>query len=126
MKPLELMTADERSLLLYLETRAVDYGGRVDTRYMNADDMVIAKKWDEEGFIKFGRIVFRHHNRDGTHWVILSTEAWRLAHEERIARFNRLWEKKDWLSTEDSSEVYGHPHLSGMNRPAFTHATRMK
>jgi hypothetical protein len=35
MKSLDTMTSDERNLLLYLETRAVDYGGIVDTKHMN-------------------------------------------------------------------------------------------
>ena len=32
------LTKEERSLLLCLETRAVDYGGTVDARHMNQDD----------------------------------------------------------------------------------------
>jgi len=48
MKSLNKMTKNERSLLLYLETRAVDYGGIVDTRHMNQDDMEIAKEWNKK------------------------------------------------------------------------------
>src|SRR3972149_3347597 len=103
--------------LLYYETRAVDYGGRVDVRRMNQVDIEIAKRWNAEGFIRFGRIAARHITTDGTHWCILSEEAWTLAHKERRARQERLWLKKDWLSTEDSAEVYGSPHISGMNSP---------
>lgn len=113
---LEEMSRDERSLLLYFETRAVDYGGRVDVRMMNDGDMQIAKMWHENGFIRFGRIVIRDHNGDGTHWCKLSEEAWKLAHEERRAREKRLWLKKDWMTTEDSRDTHGDPHFSNMNK----------
>lgn len=116
MTKLENMTAAEKSLLLYLETRAVDYGGRVNTLHMNTEDMEIAAKWNKEGFIKFGRIVMRHHNSDGTHWCRLSDNAWVLAHKERMNRWERLWAKREWLTTEDNMQANGDPHLSGLNR----------
>lgn len=115
-KTLKKMSRDERSLLLFLETRATDYVGRVNTLHMNVPDMKIAEKWSKEGFIGFGRIVFRNHNSDGTHWVRLSRGAWRLAHKERIARARRMWENKTWLSTEESREMHGDPHLSRLNK----------
>ena len=49
------MTRDERSLLLYLETCAVDRSGRVDGRHMNAEDFEIARRWNETGFLFFRR-----------------------------------------------------------------------
>lgn len=115
MKELSSMSSDERSLLLYLETRAVDYGGRVDIRRMNTDDINIAEKWAKEGFIKFGRIVAHHINSQGAHFCILSDEAWDLAHAERRLRSERMWLKRDWISTSENVELYGSPHLSGMN-----------
>lgn len=39
---------DEKSLLLYLETRAVDCSGSVDTRHMNTSDQKTAAAWHEE------------------------------------------------------------------------------
>ena len=107
MKTLEKMSRDEKSLLLFLETRAVDYGGRVNLAHMNKEDIDISKKWNKEGFIGFGRIVHRHHNSDGTNWCQLSDEAWKLAHEERNNRANRLWENRSWLSTVDNMEYHG-------------------
>lgn len=112
---LEEMSKDEKSLLLFLETRAVDYGGRINIKHMNQDDMDITKKWDNFKFIRFGRIVLRHHNGDGTHWCKLSEEAWALAHQERRARQKRLWEKRSWISTDESMQINGDPHFSGMN-----------
>lgn len=115
-KTLAEMSKDERSLLLFLETRAVDYGGRVKEAHMNKEDFKIAEKWNEEGFIEFGRIVARNINTDGGHWVKLSDDAWKLAQEERKARATRMWENRTWISTEDSREMYGNPHLSGLNK----------
>ena len=40
------LSKDEKSLLLFLETRAVDYGGRVNVQHMNLEDMEIAKRWN--------------------------------------------------------------------------------
>lgn len=110
MKTLEKMTKDERSLLLYLESRAVDQGGLVDTRHMNSDDIKIAQKWDEEGFIKYGRVCFKDAQRlsnpglggkKNTAWVELSDEAWLVAHAERKERALRMWEKRSWKKTEE-------------------------
>jgi len=109
------MSKDERSLLLFLETRAVDFGGRVDTRHMNDIDMAIANRWNKESFVSFGRIVIRHHNSQGTHWCKLSEEAWELAHAERRQRELRLWHKRSWITTAENREVNGDPHTSGMN-----------
>ncbi len=86
---LDHMSRDERSLLLYFETCAVDLCGRVDSRRMNSDDFEIAQRWSETGFCKFGRIVVKDHNGQGQHWIELSDEAWTLAHQERLARFKR-------------------------------------
>jgi hypothetical protein len=84
------MTKDERSLLLYLETCAVDYGGKVESKHMNNDDFEIAKRWNESGFVKFGRIKFKSIIAGKDHWCELSDEAWSIAHQERKARYNRI------------------------------------
>ena len=96
MKSLDTMTRDERNLLLFFETQAVDHGGLVDLKQrrgqvgiMNKEDFDIAKKWNEEGFVKFGRIKF-HSIIEATHWCELSDEAWGIAHAERKARCTRI------------------------------------
>lgn len=86
MTTLETMSRDERSLLLYFETCAVDLSGRVDARRLNSDDFEIAGRWSGTDFIGFGRIKSADHNSQGQHWVELSDEAWELAHQERRAR----------------------------------------
>jgi len=100
------MTKDEKNLLLYLEVRAVDQGGKVDLVHMNKSDMDIAEKWKDEKFISFGRIVFADcvitaRLKAVTHWVELSEAAWKAAHDERRARVARMWAKRTWLKTEE-------------------------
>ena len=98
---LATMSKDERSLLLYLETRAVDYGGKVDVRHMNSDDMAIAKIWNKSGFLGFGRVASEDCSSSGAHWCRLTDEAWRLAHEERRARAARMYAQRTWKTTEE-------------------------
>ena len=98
---LETMTKDERSLLLFLESRATDQAGRVKTVHMNDADMKIAERWNREGFVKFGRIASEDLNEFGSHWCFLSDEAWQLAAAERKARAARTWAKRAWKTTEE-------------------------
>jgi hypothetical protein len=101
------MNKDERSLLLFFETCAVDHVGLVDVRHMNGNDMVLAVHWNEIGFIKFGRVKFYDIKKNFTHWCELSDEAWRLAHQERRARYDRTNAKRDWLRTEKLHAALG-------------------
>jgi len=91
----------ERSLLLYLECRATDHCGRINMQHMNADDIALAKKWSEEGFIQFGRVCFADAKRHENSWCTLSEEAWDLAHSLRKTRGKSDWEKRTWLTTEE-------------------------
>lgn len=87
------MTSSERSLLLYVETRAVDYRGLLNGIHMNADDLETLKRWDESGFVRFGRLKLEdvNINRPSEHyWCDLSDDAWELAHQERKARAGRM------------------------------------
>lgn len=95
------LSSQERSLLLFLECCAVDYGGMVDTKRMSSDDIETAKRWSSEGFIEFGRICASDLSRHGSHWVRLSERAWVLAHEERRARFERIHGKRTWRTVEE-------------------------
>ena len=118
------MTKDEKSLLLFLETRQVDYGGRVNIQHMNKTDMKIGERWNKQGFVGFGKIVMRNHNSDGTHWCKLSDDAFKVAVKLRRERADRMWQNKTWLSTEENREMHGHPHTSGMNAPAHIKQAR--
>ncbi len=89
---MNIIAKDERSLLLYLESRAVDYGGLVDARMMNEDDMEIAKQWNTTGFLVFGRIKSDDWCKTNTqcrHWVHLHDAAHEAAAKERLARARR-------------------------------------
>lgn len=88
------MTHDEISTLLYLETRAVDYDGIVDSLRMNRGDMVICRKWNESGFINFGRISSAKLQGAATHYVELSDKAWAEAHAQRRERAERGIERR--------------------------------
>ena len=90
------MSKDERSLLLFLETCAVDHAGRVNADHTNAEDFEIAERWNKEGFIDFGRIYSKDCNHHGSNWCKLSEEAFQLAHEERQERAHRMWVAKTW------------------------------
>lgn len=93
------LTREEKSLLLYMETGAVDHGGKLAGARMNADDFEIAKRWNESGFVSFGRIAYHDITPESTtgpavtHWCVLSEEAWVAAHAERKARCQRLMDK---------------------------------
>ena len=99
---MEITTRDERSLLLFLETQDVDHGGKVLAASMNDDDRAIAKRWNEAGFIGYGRIRSADilASQDGrTAWVELSDEAFEAAHKEQRARSARLRDKRVWHKT---------------------------
>lgn len=101
------MTKDEKSLLVFFETRVVDYSGGVNTQYMNPTDMEIAKKWNESGFCKFGRISSEFISGDapkvqrGTHWCKLSDDAFETAHKLRKLRADRGWTNRSWTTTDE-------------------------
>jgi hypothetical protein len=101
MKTLAKLTKDERSLLLYFESRSIDYYGRVDPRQMNDEDREIAERWNKEKFVLYGRIASDWVNEYGSEWCRLSDEAMKLAAEERKARANRMWKKRPWKSTQE-------------------------
>lgn len=97
------LTRIELSLLLYLESRAVDNSGAVHTQHMNSEDMVIAERWNAEGFVSFGRIAGEYLPlpSGSTHWCILSEAAWKSAHAERQARAIRGWNNRIWKTTAE-------------------------
>lgn len=102
---LDQLTRDELSLLLFLETCAVDRTGKIEDRRMNDDDREIAKRWHKEGFINYGRICAANLTPEGSHWCHLSDEAWRLAGEARKARADRTWSKRTWQTTDEKRGV---------------------
>lgn len=91
------MTKGERSLLIYIESVCVDYGGIVHSQRVNEEDVEILKRWDKEGFISYSHLTWNSiqtlADKHCTSLVRLSAEAWLLAQEERRARFLRISSK---------------------------------
>lgn len=87
------LTKLQKSLLIYLETCAVDTGGLVIGARMNKEDFQIVEIWKNEGFLNFGRIAMADIQKDTytphDHWVELSEKAWQMAHQLRIERADR-------------------------------------
>ena len=101
MKPLDQFTRDEKSQLLYLETRLVDYGGKVDVRRMNDSDKNIMKDWTEQGFVSYGRICSADTSDSASMWCQFSDEAWEYAYEARKNRATNSWANRNWQTTEE-------------------------
>ncbi len=90
------MSNAERSLLLFLETQAVDHGGLIHVQSMNDEDVTIAKRWAATGFIEFGRVAMASlqssiRTEHRSQWVRLSGQAFVAAATERQCRADRLW-----------------------------------
>jgi len=100
-----VLSKSEQSTLLYLETRLVDYGGRVDMRRMNSDDVAWVRRMSAIGFIGFGRIVLQDHNSEGTNWVTFSDEAWKMAHHLRREIADRGLSKRQYRTTQETSST---------------------
>lgn len=95
------MTREELALLLYLETCQVDQSGAVDPRRVNTQDMAIIRRWEDEGFVVFGRVSALDITPSRAYWVGLSDEAWAAAHAERRARAARCAERRTWETTHE-------------------------
>jgi len=98
---IEDMTREEKSLLLFFETRAVDYSGRVSVAHMNNDDREIAEKWNTEGFVLYGRIASDFVNDRGANWCELSAEAWSIVHKLRQERGKQGFASRAYKTTEE-------------------------
>lgn len=103
----------EKNLLLYLETVCVDNAGKIEPCRMNEADWHIFETWREAGFIQGGRIAFHDIDTSNarvvgggmpaigvrTHWVVLSDEAWALAHLARRKRAERMLDRATYRRT---------------------------
>lgn len=85
------LSPGEQSILLYLETCAVDAGGLAEGVRMNSDDFDAIAVLTAEGFLDFGRIYSKLLNPPGftskpTHWVELTPLGWAAAAACRQSR----------------------------------------
>lgn len=115
MKTLESLTRDERSLLVYLETCCVDYGGAYEPIRMNDVDRAILNTWADEGFVECGRITSSTWPTPSRcYWAQLSDEAFALAHQERLERYRRRDAHRNWVKTSE----FKRPVTDGEDIPA--------
>lgn len=86
------MNKFERMCLLYLETCAVDNGGRVDSSVINLDDIHAIEEFKKQGLIIYERIPALQlglKTSCATHYVEFLDSAWELAHQLRKERAMR-------------------------------------
>lgn len=100
---LEKMTKEEKSLLLYLENRCFEFAGAVHGKQLTNPDRDIIKKWETEGFIKFGGMAQEcleddRTSKRGNYWCMLSEDAWKMAHSLRMARSKAGWSNRQWVA----------------------------
>lgn len=98
------MTREEQTLLIYFETCEVDCFGFVKFSRMNADDNLIARRWNDCGYLQFGRLKISELQRLNknvtssearTHVVRLSDAAWHDAARLRRERAERMCKPLD-------------------------------
>ena len=89
-------------LLLYLETRSVDYDGVLDTKHLNEEDHATLKAWNENGYVKSGRVAFAMIGGSASLWCRLSEEAWIEAHRQRRLRAERCFKSRRWQGTAEA------------------------
>lgn len=86
------LTKAEQSVLLYLETCAVDKDGLAESVRMNTEDFDAIAVLTADGFLNFGRIyskLLNAHRFSGwnpTHWVELTELGWAAAAACRRSR----------------------------------------
>jgi len=94
----ETITRDQRSILLYVETCAVDHGGLLEGIRMNADDHTAMAQLQHAGILKHGRVPGRllgTFQRNVTHWCDLTDAGWELAHQLRRACARKVSAARD-------------------------------
>lgn len=99
----EVVTRDERNLILYFETCLVDAYGRAEGHHMNKEDIAIAKHLKALNLIQFGRLRMKAIQKlrgdpNGsifTHYVRFSDKMWTFAHRLRRERSERMLKRHE-------------------------------
>lgn len=90
MSAVSTLTPSETDLLLYLEVRLVEHRGKVRSDQIRPEELALAQRWHEAGFIGFTDIrpqdVDYSQSNPATHRVTFSEQAWALALAARRAR----------------------------------------
>ena len=85
------MNKDEKSLLLFLETIAVDQRGWVNSiECLNLEDTKIMKQWNKSGFVISKKASRQYREKTQLTYIIkLSNEAWKEVHKLRREKAER-------------------------------------
>jgi|GEM_PF-4420500 len=86
---LDTITREQRSILMYAETCAVDYGGLLEGIRMNTADHDALKELVAAGMLTYGRIpgkLLGTFARSVSYWCDLTEAGWALAFQLRRAR----------------------------------------
>lgn len=99
---MRLANKGDESLLLYLETGAVDHGGLLDPRRISEEERTILERWRDDGYVEFGRVASKYITAaDKSLWVHLSEQAWSDVAGLRRARAERMWANRNWMTTAE-------------------------
>lgn len=105
MKTIDSLTKDEKSLLMFAECACVDHGGIYQPQRLNNTDRAILDQWQLEGFASHGRVASEHLTETRCVWLQLSDAAMHLAHELRIQRAGRMWNNRNWITTNEKRSM---------------------
>lgn len=87
------LTRAHKSVLLYIESCLVDYGGLLDSDRMNKADHDSIAELEAAGFVVVKRVpaklLGKFIGRKVTHYAELTETGWALAHEQRKERAQR-------------------------------------
>ena len=95
---------EDAALLVLLENAAVTYRGVVNVLQLPAGGLSKAKRWNRQGYIKFGRIAEQDATERGSHYVQLSNLALRDAQLVRINCIVTNWLQRDWKFEGEDNE----------------------
>jgi hypothetical protein len=86
------LTRDQKSLILYVETRCVDHDGLLRGEQMNQEDRENLKVFQESGHLTYGRVPAMMLSKlsGQTHWATLTDAGFALAHALRKERASRI------------------------------------
>ena len=99
------MNSNEKSLILFFETCAVDRAGAVDARRMNTGDHEVAGILAKDGVIEpLERVASEDLTETRTFKVTMTEKGWKLAAEFRRERADRMNDRRQWKTIREKRE----------------------
>jgi len=104
------LSKQERKILLYIEDCLVNKLGRLEGRRMNKEDIIAIDSLVKKGIVAhFGRLAWKvveywaNKGMDRpTHYVRLTDEGWKVAHQLRREKSERLISKENARLVEET------------------------